>query len=57
MIKIENVGTQYRRTYTDDESKQLLKVGTSEIYDEAIDVIEADYVYIEVDRKEEYLDE
>lgn len=46
-----------RRTWSDDATKDLLKVGTEERYNEAIDVIEADYVYIEVDRKEEYLDE
>lgn len=56
MIQTEiiNVGDRdLRRTYTDDETKMLHKVGTDEFYDEAIDILDAPYSYEEVDKPEE----
>lgn len=40
-------GVKLYRSYS-DEGARLLKVGTDEIYDEAIDVESADYSYEEV---------
>lgn len=50
-------GVNLYRTYS-DEGYKIQKVGTDEIYDEAIDVETASYEYIETDQKieEEKLD-
>jgi hypothetical protein len=49
MIKTENVsinGLSFVRTYSDMDMR-IHKIGTSEIYDEAVDVIGHSYVYEE----------
>lgn len=50
---IEVGSRQLRKTYTDDETKMLHKVGTDEYYGEAIDILDAPYEYEEVDKPEE----
>lgn len=50
---IEVGSRQLKRTYTDDETKMLHKVGTDEFYGEAIDILDAPYEYEEVDKPEE----
>lgn len=35
---------------SDDPGKQLNKVGTSEIYDEAVDLVTSNVSYVEVDK-------
>lgn len=50
-------GVNLYRTYS-DEDYMIQKVGTDEIYEEAIDVETASYEYVETDQKiEETLDE
>ena len=50
-------GVNLYRTYSSDGYK-IQKVGTEEIYDDAIDVETADYEYVETDQKiQETLDE
>lgn len=50
-------GVNLYKTYS-DEGYKIQKVGTDEIYDEAIDVETASYEYVETDQKiEETLDE
>ena len=41
-------GTELYRTYS-DKGLQIRKVGTSEVYDEAIDIENAPYAYEETD--------
>lgn len=49
--EIVEVGNrQLKKTYTDDETKMLHKVGTDEFYGEAIDVLDSPYTYEEVDK-------
>lgn len=59
MIVREVIGISIK-TYS-DEGKYIRKVGTDEIYSEAIDVDYADYKYVETDIEienyEEFLDE
>ncbi len=45
-------GTKLYRTYS-DEDKKIAKVGTDEVYDEAIDVEGSDYIYKEIDEMTE----
>ena len=45
-------GTNLYRTYS-DEGKKIAKVGTDEVYDEAIDIEESDYIYEETDEMTE----
>lgn len=55
MIKTENVtinGLNLIRTYSDTDYK-IHKIGTNEIYDEAIDVIGHSFVYEETTEKRE----
>ena len=47
-----NDGVNLYRTYS-DEGYQIRKVGTEEIYDEAIDIENAPYEYIETTEKVE----
>lgn len=54
MIKTEHYmtrddGLELIRTYSDREVR-ILKAGTNEVYDEAIDVEGAAYTYIETDQ-------
>lgn len=49
-------GVNLYRTYS-DEQFLIQKVGTDEIYDEAIDIEGAPYTYIETDEKIEELDD
>lgn len=48
MIKTEMLSNNLVRTYS-DESKMIKKVGTEEIYCEAVDLPTSDYTYIETD--------
>ena len=48
--KERNDGVTLYKTYS-DESYRIQKVGTDEIYDEAIDVESSNYEYIETDEK------
>lgn len=48
MIKTEILSNGLVRTYS-DESKMIKKVGTEEIYCEAVDFPTSDYTYIETD--------
>ena len=41
-------GTNLYRTYS-DEGKKIVKIGTDEVYDEAIDIEGSDYIYKETD--------
>ena len=50
MIVIEDYEEKYKRTYS-DEDYYIRKVGTDEIYAEAIDLKEATYEYEETDEK------
>ena len=53
MIKTENIvinDTTFKRTYS-DENYYIQKVGTDEIYSEAVDVLDKNYTYIETDEK------
>lgn len=45
-------GTNLYRTYS-DEGKKIAKVGTDEVYDEAIDIEGSDYIYKETDEMTE----
>lgn len=49
-------GTKLFRTYS-NEGKYIRKVGTNEIYSEAIDVEDATYEYIETDKEIEKIEE
>ena len=48
--KTREDGINLYRTYS-DEQYMIQKVGTEEIYDEAIDVETANYEYVEIDKK------
>lgn len=50
MVKTEVLKNGLIHTYSDDATKRLQKVGTDEVYDDALDVIGTSYVYIEVDK-------
>lgn len=53
--KTRNDGVNLHRTYSDAGLK-IHKIGTDEIYDEAIDVSDAPFVYEETDQKIEEFD-
>ena len=48
--KERNDGVKLYKTYS-DENYRIQKVGTNEIYDEAIDIEGSNYEYIETDEK------
>ena len=48
--KERNDGVKLYKTYS-DENYRIQKVGTDEIYDEAIDIEGSNYEYIETDEK------
>lgn len=48
MIKVKE--KNFKRTYS-DEGYYIQKVGTDEIYSEAVDILTANYEYIETDKK------
>lgn len=51
MIKTENVelnGKTFRHTYSDNDEMFIHKIGTTEIYDEAYDLISSHYKYEEI---------
>jgi len=50
MIKVEDYGTNFKRTYS-DAGFYILKVGTSEKYVDAIDLKTSDFEYAETDEK------
>ena len=53
MIKTENIvinDTTFKRTYS-DKNYYIQKVGTEEIYSEAIDILDKNYEYFETDKK------
>ena len=54
--KERNDGVKLYKTYS-DENYKIQKVGTDEIYDEAIDVEGSNYEYIETDEKIEEVEE
>lgn len=54
--KERNDGVKLYKTYS-DENYRIRKVGTDEIYDEAIDVKSSNYEYIETDEKIEEVEE
>lgn len=54
--KERNDGVKLYKTYS-DENYRIQKVGTNEIYDEAIDVEGSNYEYIETDEKIEEVEE
>ena len=54
--KTREDGVKLFRTYS-DENKYIQKVGTTEVYSEAIDVEDATYEYIETDKKIEKIEE
>ena len=61
MIKVEYYKTRkdnvkLYKTYS-DENYMIQKVGTNEIYDQAIDVENSGYEYIETTEKIEYVEE
>lgn len=45
------------RTWSDNATKDLLKVGTEERYNEAIDAVGYDFKYIEVDKPVEEIED
>lgn len=54
--KERNDGVKLYKTYS-DENYRIQKVGTNEIYDEAIDIESSNYEYIETDEKIEEVEE
>ena len=51
MIKIETIelnGKQFKRTYSD--TYKIKKIGTDEVYNEAVDILSANYEYEETDQ-------
>lgn len=60
MIKVENVtinGKEFKKTYS-DENKYIQKIGTQEIYSEAIDLLSSNFEYVETDKEiEKAIDE
>ena len=54
--KERNDGVKLYKTYS-DENYRIQKVGTDEIYDEAIDVESSNYEYIATDEKIEEVEE
>ena len=53
MVKTENIiinDTTFKRTYS-DENYYIQKVGTNEIYSEAVDILDKNYEYVETDEK------
>ena len=55
LYKTRNDGVNLYRTYS-DEDYRILQVETNEIYDEAIDVENANFTYIETEEKIEELE-
>lgn len=54
--KERNDGVKLYKTYS-DENYRIQKVGTNEIYDEAIDIESSNYEYIETNEKIEEVEE
>ena len=52
MIKTETRTDGLIRTYS-DLGKKIQKVGTDEIYDEAVDLATSGYIYVETDESNE----
>lgn len=53
MIQKETIiinNKKFKRTYS-DEGYYIQKVGTEEIYSEAVDILTANYEYVETDKK------
>ena len=51
MIKTETIelnGKQFKRTYSD--TYKIKKIGIEEVYDEAVDILSANYEYEETDQ-------
>lgn len=49
-------GVKLFRTYS-DENKYIQKVGTNEVYSEAIDIEDAPYEYVETDKEIETIED
>ena len=56
LFKIRNDGVKLYRTYS-DENYKILQVETGDIFDEAIDIEDADFTYIETEEKIEEVEE
>lgn len=59
MIKLENItinNREFKRTYS-DANKMIRKVGTSEVYSEAVDVLSATWQYEETEQDIEVVEE
>lgn len=52
MIKTETRADGLIRTYS-DSGKKIQKIGTDEIYDEAVDLATSGYIYIETNESNE----
>lgn len=52
MIKTETRMDGLIRTYS-DSGKKIQKIGTDEIYDEAVDLATSGYIYVETDESNE----
>ena len=51
-VTMEN-GDKFIHHYTDDPTKTMLQVETGLTYEDAIDLIESNYTYVEIDKPEE----
>lgn len=56
LFKIRNDGVKLYRTYS-DENYRILQVETNQVFDEAIDVEDANFTYIETEEKIEEIEE
>ena len=56
LFKIRNDGVKLYRTYSDEDFR-ILQVETNEVFDEAIDVEDANFTYIETEEKIEIIEE
>ena len=56
LYKTRNDGVKLYRTYSDEDFK-ILQVETDLVFDEAIDIEDSDFTYIETEEKIEELEE
>lgn len=52
-VKTRKDGVEIWKTYSDDSTKLIQKVGTDEVYEEAYDVYPIRFEYFEVDKPED----
>ena len=49
---VEFYGKEFIHTYTDDEeNKQILQQDTGIVYDDCVDVVNHNHIYVEIDRQ------